>query len=374
MKVMTILGTRPEIIRLSVVIPLLDRHSDHVLVHTGQNYDDRLNRVFFDELGVRRPDVDMEIRAEGFAAQIGRILEKSEALFRKHRPDRLLILGDTNSGMSAIVARRLGIPVYHMEAGNRCYDDRVPEEVNRRVIDHSSSVLMPYTRRSRENLLREGIPGERIFVTGNPIKEVINAYGERISASTVMKTLGVEENRFFLVTMHRAENVDVEDRLRSLVDALALLHREYGYPVICSFHPRTRSKIAAFGVNIGQAGVRFVEPFGFFDFIRLEKAAFCILSDSGTVQEEACIFGIPNVTIRDVTERPETVECGSNILSGADPQTILRLVKMVTGGKGGWRPPEEYLAEGVADTVCRIVSGYRIPDLAEQAWRAGGKD
>ena len=278
-----------------------------------------------------------------------------------------------DSGMAAIVARRLGIPVYHMEAGNRCYDDRVPEEVNRRVIDHSSSVLMPYTRRSRENLLREGIPGERIFVTGNPIKEVIDTYRDRISASTVLTTLGVEEGKFFLVTMHRAENVDIEERLRALVDALALLHREYGYPVICSFHPRTRSKVESFGVTIRRAGLRFAEPFGFFDFIRLEKAAFCLLSDSGTVQEEACIFGVPNVTIRDVTERPETVECGSNILSGADPQIIVRLVNLVTGRKGGWQPPVEYLAGGVADTVCRIVLSYRIPDPAEQGWQAGRK-
>lgn len=373
MKIMTILGTRPEIIRLSGVIRLLDHHAEHVLVHTGQNYDDRLSRIFFEELGVRDPDVDLKVRSGSFAGQIGRILEKSEMLFLKHRPERLLVLGDTNSGMAAIVARRLGIPVYHMEAGNRCYDDRVPEEVNRRVIDHSSSVLMPYTRRSRENLLREGIPGERIFVTGNPIKEVIDTYRDRISASTVLKTLGVKEGKFFLVTMHRAENVDIEERLRALVDALALLHREYGYPVICSFHPRTRSKVESFGVNIRQAGLRFADPFGFFDFIRLEKSAFCLLSDSGTVQEEACIFGVPNVTIRDVTERPETVECGSNILSGADPQIIVRLVNMVTGRKGGWQPPVEYLAGGVADTVCRIVLSYRIPDPAEQGWQAGRK-
>jgi UDP-N-acetylglucosamine 2-epimerase (non-hydrolysing) len=371
MKVMTILGTRPEIIRLSRIIPLLDQHANHVLVHTGQNYDDRLNRIFFDELGIRDPDENMGVKAGSFSSQIGRILEKSEELFLKHRPERLLILGDTNSGMSAIIARRLGIPVYHMEAGNRCYDDRVPEEVNRRVIDHSSNVLMPYTQRSRENLLREGIPGERIYVTGNPIKEVIDHYGKQIAASHALEALGIAEGKYFLVTMHRAENVDVEDRLRSFVEALSLLHQEYGYPVICSFHPRTRARVEAFGVDVKRAGLRFVEPFGFFDFIKMEKSAFCLLSDSGTVQEEACLFGVPNVTIRDVTERPETVECGSNVLSGADPQTILRLVKMVTGRKGRWQPPQEYLAEGVADTVCRILLSYRLPDRAEQEWRDG---
>jgi UDP-N-acetylglucosamine 2-epimerase (non-hydrolysing) len=371
MKVMTILGTRPEIIRLSRVIRLLDRHADHVLVHTGQNYDDRLSRIFFDDLGVRKPDERMDIRSGSFGGRIGRILEGAGELFLKHRPDRLLILGDTDSGMAAIIARRLGIPVYHMEAGNRCYDDRVPEEVNRRVIDHSSSVLMPYTLRSRENLLREGIPGERIFVTGNPIKEVIDEHRERISASGVLEELGVGEGKYFLVTMHRAENVDVEERLRSLVDAMALLHGEYGFPVICSFHPRTKSKVESFSVDIRRAGLRFVEPFGFFDFIRLERSAFCILSDSGTVQEEACIFGVPNVTIRDVTERPGTLECGSNILSGADPGDVLRLVGLAAARKGTWTPPPEYLADGVSDTVCRILLGYRIPDPAEKEWQAG---
>jgi UDP-N-acetylglucosamine 2-epimerase (non-hydrolysing) len=371
MKVMTILGTRPEIIRLSGVIPLLDRVSEHVLVHTGQNYDDRLSRIFFSELEVRDPDVYMGVRSGGFAGQIGQILEKSEELFLKYRPDRLLILGDTNSGISAIVARRLGIPVYHMEAGNRCFDDRVPEEVNRRVIDHCSSVLMPYTHRSKENLLREGIPGERIFVTGNPIKGVIDHYEKQIAASRVLEELDINESKYFLVTVHRAENVDVEDRLRSLLDALSLLHRDYGYPVICSLHPRTRAKVEAFGVDVDRSGLRFMEPFGFFDFIKLEKSAFCLLSDSGTVQEEACIFGVPNVTIRDVTERPETVECGSNILSGTEPQRILRIVDLVTRERRKWQPPPEYMAENVSDTVCRIVSGYRIPDLAEQEWASG---
>ncbi len=371
MKVMTILGTRPEIIRLSGVIRLLDRHSEHTLVHTGQNYDDRLSKIFFEELGVRAPDMQMGVRSGSFARQIGQILEKSEELLLKHRPDRLLILGDTNSGISALVARRLGIPVYHMEAGNRCFDDRVPEEVNRRVIDHCSTVLMPYTRRSKENLLREGIPGERIFVTGNPINEVINSHEAQISASTVLKTLGLEEGKFFLVTMHRAENVDIEERLRNLVNALELLHRQYKYPVVCSFHPRTRARVQVFGVDVNLAGLRFMEPFGFFDFIKLERSAFCLLSDSGTVQEEACIFGVPNVTIRDVTERPETLECGSNILSGVNPEQIVTLVDLVVRRQGKWQPPAEYLVEQVADTVCRIVLSYRLPDLAEVGWQAG---
>ena len=369
MKIMTILGTRPEIIRLSLVIRLLDRLCDHVLVHTGQNYDDRLSQVFFDDLGVRRPDVNMGVRASGFGGQIAQVLERSEALFLEHRPDRLLILGDTNSGLAAIIARRLGIPVYHMEAGNRCYDDRVPEEVNRRVIDHSSTILMPYTNRSRENLLAEGLPGNRVYVTGNPIKQVIDEYAPRIQASTALSDLGLERGKYFLATLHRAENVDQESRLRSLIDGLALVHETWGFPVVCSLHPRTRSKVEAFGIDLGRAGLSFPEPFRFFDFVNLEQNAFCLLSDSGTVQEEACIFGVPNVTIRDVTERPETLECGSNILCGADTNDLLRAVRMVTSQTVPWDPPAEYLAPSVAETVCRIVLGYRLPDLAEVAWR-----
>lgn len=373
MKVMTILGTRPEIIRLSRVIPLLDHVVEHVLVHTGQNFDERLSQLFFDELGVRAPDEMMGVKAASAAAQIGQILERSEALILRHRPDRLLILGDTNSGMSAIVARRLGIPVYHMEAGNRCYDDRVPEEVNRRVIDHCSTVLMPYTARSRENLLAEGIAGRRIFVIGNPIGQVLNHYAARIEGSPALATLGLQPKRFFLVTIHRAENVDRVDTLTDFVDSLALLHREFALPVICSFHPRTRAKVERFGVDIARQGVRFLEPLGFFDFVKLERNAFCTLSDSGTVQEEACIFGVPNVTIREVTERPETLDCGSNILSGSSPDDVLRRVRLVTAQSAAWIPPLEYTAPVVAETVVRIVSGFHLPDPAELEWRAGAR-
>jgi len=368
-KIMTILGTRPEIIRLSRVIAKLDAATDHVLVHTGQNYDDRLSRIFFEELEVREPNVYMGVRAPSFGGQIGQILEKSEALFHEHQPDRLLILGDTNSGIAAIVARRLGIPVYHMEAGNRCYDDRVPEEVNRRIIDHSSSVLMPYTERSRANLLAEGIAGDRIIVTGNPIKEVMDHYGDKVAASDILTELGLQRKGYFLVTMHRAENVDLEPRLRQLVEALNQLHDEHGMPVVVSAHPRTRSKMETFGLATDGDAVRFLEPFGFCDFIHLETHAFCILSDSGTVQEEACLLAVPNVTLRDVTERPETVECGSNVLGGADPDHIRQLVQLVTQSGRRWEPPPEYQVTEVADTVCRIMLSYRIPDLAERARR-----
>lgn len=369
MKVMTILGTRPEIIRLSRVIPLLDEHADHHLVHTGQNFTETLSDSFFRDLGVRAPDTFLGVRAPGFGEQVGQILAGCERAFREVHPDRVLILGDTNSGLSAVVARRLGIPVYHMEAGNRCYDDRVPEEVNRRVIDHASSVLLPYTDRSRENLLREGIAGDRIHVTGNPIKQVIDHHADQIAASTGLEDLGIEPGGYFLVTAHRAENVDDPERLRSLITGFTLLHERFDRPVIVSTHPRTRQRLESLGFE--GAGIRWLDPLGFFDFVRLERDAFCVLTDSGTVQEETCLFGVPNVTIRDVTERPETVDVGSNLLAGSDPDAIADAVGIVTSLRGGWAPPREYLADQVAETVVRIVLGYRQPDLAEIAWTRG---
>jgi UDP-N-acetylglucosamine 2-epimerase (non-hydrolysing) len=371
MRIMTVLGTRPEIIRLSRIIALLDEYTEHTVVHTGQNYDDRLDGLFFRELGVRAPDVRMNIRATSFGEQAGAILAGIEPILLRHRPDRLLILGDTNSGLTAVVARRFGIPVYHMEAGNRCYDDRVPEEINRRIIDHCSSVLMPYTNRSRENLLREGFEGRRVHVIGNPIFQVIKQYQAGIDASSALESLALTSGEYFLVTMHRAENVDREDKLRDLLQALGRLHSTYGYPVICSFHPRTRAKVEKFGVDIQMDGVRFLDPLGFLDFVRLEQSAFCVLSDSGTVQEEACIFGVPNVTLREVTERPETIECGSNLLSGSDPDDIVRHVRLVTQQGTGWLAPPEYTAPLVAETVVRIVTSFRPIDAAEHEWQHG---
>lgn len=354
-KVITLLGTRPEIIRLSRVISVLDESCEHMLVHTGQNYDDRLSGMFFRELGVREPDAFMEVRGAGFADQIGQIITKAEALFAAEKPDTVLILGDTNTGIAAFVAKRMGIRVCHMEAGNRCYDDRVPEEVNRRVIDHSSSVLMPYTYRSADNLVREGIERERIFVTGNPIKEVLDFYAPQIDLADPFTAFGVEPGKYFLVTAHRAEMTDDPARLASLMEALNGAVAKYGMPALASLHPRTADKMKQFGVAEG--AVTFVPPMGLFDFVRLEKEAFCVLSDSGTVQEECCIFGVPTVTMRDVTERPETIECGSNILAGVDAGRILPAIDVAVRSAGSWTPPAEYLASNVSDVVARIVLG-----------------
>lgn len=358
MKVMTVLGTRPEIIRLSRIIQVLDPLCTHVLVHTGQNFERSLSELFFQQLGVRDPDHHLGVRSTSFGDQVGQILARAERVFIDEQPDRLLILGDTNSGLTSIVAKRRGIPVFHLEAGNRCFDDRVPEEVNRRVIDHSSDVLMPYTWRSRENLLAEGIDGRRIHVVGNPIWEVLARAEQQIEESTVLVEMGVRPKEFFLVTMHRAENVDLDDRLASLMEALESVHHEHGLPVIVSTHPRTRTRLDTLGLRPAHEEIRFVEPFGFFDFVALERNARCVLSDSGTVQEECCIFKVPNVTIRDVTERPETVDCGSNMLAGAEPAAVTRCVRIALSRGTDWQPPEEYLVRNVSTAVAKIVLGH----------------
>ena len=363
MKVLTVLGTRPEIIRLSIVIEKLDKLCDHTLVHTGQNFDERLNDIFFAELGVRAPDKFMGVRGASTGERIAGIIAEFERIIRDVKPDKLLILGDTDSGLSAIIAKRYAVPVYHMEAGNRCFDDRVPEEINRRIIDHSSDVLMPYTERSRMNLLREGIAGHRIYVTGNPILEVIERHKANIEASNVLAKLGLAREKYILVTMHRAENVDIEDRLKSLINGLTRLRGELGMPAIISTHPHTRKSMEEFGLGADDKGVRFLQPFGFFDFVHLERNAALVASDSGTVQEECAIFGVPNVTIRDVTERPETIECGSNMLCGTDPDSLIRAARTVLALRGKWQPPREYLIPNVSDTVIKILMQYHHAPL-----------
>jgi len=358
MKVMTVSGTRPEIIRLSLIIEKLDRYCDHVLVHTGQNFDQNLSSIFFSDLGLREPDCYFGVRGESFGEQIGNILVEAEKVILRENPDRILILGDTNSGLASIVAKRMGIPVFHMEAGNRCFDYRVPEEVNRKIIDHCSTVLLPYSYRSKEHLLAEGFSNEVILVIGNPIYEVIEHYLPQIEESTVLDRMEVEPQKYFLATMHRAENVDQEDRLRGIIDGLGSISTRHEVPVVCSLHPRTRDKMEKFRLEAGDGDIRFSVPFGFFDFLALEKNAMCVISDSGTVQEECSILGVPNITIRDVTERLETLECGSNILTSTKPHLILDAVGIVLDGKPEWEPPLGYIERNVSSKVAKIVLSY----------------
>lgn len=358
MKVLTIFGTRPEIIRLSVVIKVLDQHCEHVTVHTGQNYVESLSDIFFRDLAVRPANIHLAIRSSSFGEQAGQIISMTDEVLKNEKPDRVLILGDTNSALSAIAAARRGIPVFHMEAGNRCFDDRVPEEVNRRIIDHSSTILMPYTERSRANLLAEGIDGERIFVTGNPIAEVVSSFSEQIEASEALEKFSVAPFEYFLVTLHRAENTSKAARLSEIFEGISQISSKFGKTVLVSVHPRTAEKLKEFQIKVDEDRIKMLEPLGFFDFVKLEKNALAVLTDSGTVQEECCIFRVPNITLRDVTERPETVECGSNILSGGDPDSIVRTTSLAVSQPADWSPPREYLIENVSQTVSKIVLGY----------------
>lgn len=362
MKILTVLGTRPEIIRLSRIMPQLDRHFDHVLVHTGQNSDPALSDRFFSELDLRQPDHHLGVAERDFAHQIARILAAIRDVLLAERPDRMLVLGDTNSALSAIVARRMNIPVFHMEAGNRCHDPRVPEEVNRRIVDQVSDVLMPYTERSRENLLREGFPAPRIHVVGNPIHEVIAAHMPRIAAATAMAELGLGPQRYLLATLHRAENTDDAERLTTFVAAFGDLAQDHGVPVIVSTHPRTADRLDRSGIP-PPPGVRFLPPFGFADFLALGRGARCVLTDSGTVQEECAILRVPAVILRDTTERPETVEAGASIVCGCDRAAIARAIGIATASPPAWRTPPEYLAPAVSETVLRILSGALPPGV-----------
>ncbi len=356
MRVLTILGTRPEIIRLSLIIGKLDKLADHTLLHTGQNYAPELDRVFFENMRIRNPDVYLDSRSPTIFKQVAKILEGAEKWVAEVEPDACLILGDTYSGLSAMVAERANVPVFHMEAGNRCFDPRVPEERNRKIIDHTSSWLLPYVPNSRQNLLNEGIDKERIFVSGNPIFEVLEHYKPEIRASDILDRLHLEEGCYFLVTAHRAENVDVPERLFGIISALNRLAASYDRPVVWSVHPRTRQKIEASGFEV-DGRVLLLVPFDLFDFVKLEENAFCVLTDSGTVQEECCIFRVPAVTIRDTTERPETVECGSNVLAGCDADRIVETVKLVTETGFAWEMPEGYTDPNVSDKVIRYILG-----------------
>jgi len=327
MKVITVLGTRPEIIRLSCVMKMLDKHVDHKILHTGQNYDYELNEIFFKDLEVRKPDYFMNVDTSSLGHVYGGILIKAEEIFRAEKPDAVLILGDTNSSISGIIAKRMKIPIFHMEAGNRCFDLNVPEEINRRIIDHISDFNLVYTEHARRHLLSEGLPHRRIYVTGSPMKEVLLSNMDRINKSKALEELNLEKQKYFLVSMHREENVDRRESLTDLLKAFDWLHREYKYPVIVSTHPRTRNRMEKLE-KVEYDGIRFMKPFGFLDYVNLQMNAACVLSDSGTICEESSILNFPAVTIRNAIERPEAMDTGSIIVTGLDSEIILTSVKM----------------------------------------------
>lgn len=327
-KILTILGTRPEIIRLSLIIPLLDKYTNHKIVHTGQNYDYNLDKVFFKNFNLRKPNYFLNAKGN-FSNQIATILKKLHQIILKEKPDRFLVLGDTNSSLGAIVAKRLGVPVFHMEAGNRQYDDIVPEEINRRIIDTSSDILLPYTYRSAQNLVKEGIDRSKIFITGNPINEVIKKFSKFINNSNINKLLKVEKKNYFLLTLHRQENVDNEFRLKFIISVLKNITKTFNLKIVWPIHPRTLQNIKKFKIKLNK-NIIVTKPLDFFSFVKLEMNAFCVLTDSGTVQEECAIFKIPNIILREKTERPETIESGSSIVCMNNINDILNSIKFST--------------------------------------------
>jgi UDP-N-acetylglucosamine 2-epimerase len=361
LKVMTIVGTRPELIRLSRVIAAFDDHTDHILVHTGQNYDYELNGVFFEEMRIRRPDHFLEVDTTSLGTVIGGVISKIEQVLLRERPDAVLILGDTNSSMAGIMARRMRIPLYHMEAGNRCFDLNVPEETNRRLIDHIADFNLVYTEHARRHLLSEGLPHRRIYLTGSPMREVLEYHRAEIDSSEIISRLGLEAGQYFAASFHREENVDEHERLRAIIDALEALAEIYGYPVVVSTHPRTRKRIEASGGDDSiSSSLRFLQPFGFFDYVHLEQHAACTISDSGTIAEESAILGFPAVTIRDAIERPEALDTGSIAITGVDADALHENVEyaMRQAAAGRYAAcPDDYMIQDTSHRVLRLILG-----------------
>lgn len=366
LKVMTVLGTRPEIIKLSRVIAELDARTDHVLVHTGQNYDYEVNEVFFQDLEVRKPDYFLDAAGETAAETIAKVIAESDKVFAEEKPDAALFYGDTNSALSAIPAKRRRIPIFHMEAGNRSFDDRVPEEINRRIIDHISDINMPLTEHGRRYLLREGIRPETVIKTGSTMAEVLDYYRPGIERSKVLDELGLRDREYFIVSAHREENVDYEANLSDLLDTLDALVDEYGMDVIVSTHPRTRARLDALGRTTDNKKVRFMKALGFFDYVKLQLHAFCIVSDSGTITEEASLLDLPAVTVREAHERPEGMDEGTLVMSGFKKERALQSVRMVTSQYAERKSPNERLMRVVGDyeagavsiKVARIIMSY----------------
>jgi UDP-N-acetyl-L-fucosamine synthase len=361
MKVLTIVGTRPEIIRLSRVIYQLDRFTQHILVHTGQNFDYELNKIFFDDLEIRKPDYFLEAAGSSGASTIGNVIIKIDEVLEKESPDAVLILGDTNSSLSAIPAKRRKIPVFHMEAGNRCYDQRVPEEINRKIVDHTADINLPYSSIAREYLLKEGFPADQIIKTGSPMYEVLDYYGSKIQKSDILEKLKLKENHFFVVSTHREENVDSKIRLKRIASILDAICKKYDYPVILSTHPRTRKRLDSYGITLHPL-VQALKPLGFTDYVKLQQKAYCVISDSGTITEESSILNFPALNMREVHERPEGMEEGVAIMTGLDEQRVLESIPVATsmtrGDKRTVQLVADYYAPNVSEKVLKIILSY----------------
>lgn len=362
LKVMTILGTRPEIIRLSRVMAALDQVVDHKIVHTGQNYDYELNDVFFEELGVRQPDHFLNVDTSSLGKSLGEILIKTEQVILEEKPDAVLVLGDTNSAVATMMAKRMKVPTYHMEAGNRSFDANVPEEINRKLVDHLADFNLVYTEHARRHLLSEGLSHRFIYLTGSPMREVLEHVLPSIQKSNILENLELEKNKYFIVSVHREENVDSKENLKKVVECLSSLYEAYGYPVVVSTHPRTRNRLEKLGLTESLKGIQFLKPFGFFDYNKLQMDAFCAISDSGTISEESSILDFPAVTLRRSIERPEALDTGAIALTGLDKQMLLDGVRIATSSRGVFsgaerETPEEYKIRNTSERVVRLITG-----------------
>ena len=362
MKVMTIVGTRPEIIKLSRIIAEIEKHLDHVLVHTGQNYDFELNEIFFRDLGVRKPDHFLDAAGGSAAETIGAVIAKSHDVMVKERPDALILYGDTNSCLSVITAKRLKIPIFHLEAGNRCFDQRVPEEINRKVVDHLSDINMVLTEHARRYLLAEGLRPETVIKTGSPMKEILDFHEEQISSSDVLERLGLKSGNFFVVSAHREENVDSEKNFRVLLDSLNAVAEAHDCPVIVSTHPRTRKRIEELEIKDIDERIRLMKPLGFFDYIKLQMEAKCVVSDSGTITEESSILYFPAVMIRQAHERPEGMDEGTLIMCGLNRPHVLKSIEIALSqfdpDKRAWRIVGDYDTDNISRKVLKIIMSY----------------
>ncbi|MDR1236513.1 MAG: UDP-N-acetylglucosamine 2-epimerase (non-hydrolyzing) [Holosporaceae bacterium] len=364
---MTVVGTRPEIIKLAQTIKELDKFTDHILVHTGQNFDYELNEIFFRDLELRKPDYFLDAVGKNLASTIGNIIAKSDEIMEKESPNAILLYGDTNSCLSVISAKRRKIPVFHMEAGNRCFDQRVPEEINRKIVDHLSDINLVITEHARRYLIREGIDRETVIKTGSSMKELLKFYAEKINSSEILKKLSLEEKKYFVVSSHREENVDDKQNLADLVDSLDALIKEYDYPIIFSTHPRTKSRLNSIAEK--NSKIIFSKPFGFFDYIKLQKNAFCVLSDSGTITEESSILKFPALTIRRQHERPEGMDEGTLIMCGLKKNDVLKSVRVVTSqNSADIKIVDDYNVENVSQKIVRIIFSY-TNYIKENVWK-----
>lgn len=367
-KVLTLLGTRPEIIKLSCTIAKLEQHFNHVLVHSGQNYDYELNEVFFKELGLPKPKHFLEAACNKPAETIARVIERLDKVLEMESPDAMLLLGDTNSCLGVIAAKRRKIPIFHMEAGNRCFDQRVPEEINRKVIDHLSDINLVYTEHARRNLLAEGFAADSIYKTGSPMREVLNTYSANIENSDILTRCNLEPQQYFVASAHREENVDSPERLQQLIDSLSRVSEKYEKRILFSVHPRTQARLEKYGINRIKE-IQYTKPLGFFDYIKLQKNAFCVISDSGTLTEEASILGFPAITIREAFERPEGMDEGSIVMAGLNAERILQAISIVTIQDNlKVTAPPDYSSDNVSNKVLRIIISY-TDFINKNTWR-----